>query len=274
MVLRDFPPLEIVSHRVLWSTVVLLPLLVWRGTWGTFRQALTSPRQLGTHVLTAGLLAFNWLIYIWGTLNERILECSLGYFLTPLANVLLGRLVLKERLSRRLQWAVVLAVFGVGVQLFQLDEFPWVALALASTFSIYGLLRKQSQVGPMAGLALETMVLVPVALCYLFWLGFTKQSAAADAPVFQWGFLILTGIVTSTPLLLFATAARKLPMHTLGLLQYLAPMIQFVVGWLVYQEPLSTVRLISFVVIWIALILYGCELWRQAYQHGGEPSSK
>ena len=258
--LDRFAALEIVTHRILWSLAFLLVVLTMRRRLACLGRALCEPRQLGTHLLTGGLLLFNWLIYIWATLNGRILECSLGYFMTPLVNVALGCMVLRERLSPRLRRAIALAATGVVLQMLRLTAFPWVALCLAVSFGCYGLIRKQSVLGPAAGLTLETVLLAPVALLYLAYIMADGGSGLTEATHGELIGLICTGAVTSVPLLLFASAARALPLHTVGLLQYLAPTLQFLIGWLLYSEALDTLRLASFVLIWIALAQYAAEL--------------
>ncbi len=258
--LERFASLEIVAHRIVWSLVFLLPL-VWKlGHWAAFTGALRSGRQLGMHVLTSMLLASNWLIYIWATLHGRILEASLGYFLTPLVNVGLGWLVLHERLSSRMKVAIALAALGVAIQMTRLTGFPWVAVSLAGTFGLYGLIRKRSSLGAVTGLTIETTLLVPLAFGYLLWLGAHGVGGLAGATGWEWSLLVLTGMVTSTPLILFGVAARSLPLHTVGLMQYVAPMLQFIIGWLMYGEVLDLRRTLSFALIWVALIIYAKEL--------------
>ena len=258
--LHHFSPLEIVSHRITWSTFALLILLFVRDRWASLTQALRSYREVRRHLLTGLLLLANWLIYIWATLNGRIMEASLGYFITPLFNVLLGSLVLKECTSTRLKCAIGLATLGVLVQMAPLVGLPWVALGLAGTFGWYGLIKKQSPLGPVTGLALETALLVPLAAAYLVWIHGQGTAGISTASGLDRTTLAMTGLVTSVPLLLFATAARALPLHTLGLLQYLAPSLQFLIGWLLYQEPLDGLRLASFGLIWLALAIYAREM--------------
>lgn len=246
-------PPDLIAHRAVWSLLVLLPLAWWlaRG-----RAPLRPPTAaaLRAHTLAALLLGTNWLLYVWATLNERIIEASLGYFLNPLANVLLGALVLGERLSRPQTTAVLLAAAGVAVQVVALGQLPWVALALAATFACYGLVGKLSPLDSVRGLTLETTIAFPVALAWLAWHSGWHWFDGMDPATA--GLVLALGLVTAAPLLLFGIGARRLPLATLGLLQFIAPTLQFLCGWLIYGEPLGLARTISFVIIWTALALF------------------
>ncbi|MEO6568444.1 MAG: EamA family transporter RarD, partial [Opitutaceae bacterium] len=205
---------------------------------------------------------FNWLVYVWAVNAGYVIECSLGYFLVPLLNVALGRVVLGERLRRAQGCAIALAALGVGLELWRLGRFPWIALTLAATFGTYGLLRKQSPLGPLTGLAVETTLLAPFAFALLGWRAHHGVGALGHAePVVQ-VLIVSTGIVTAVPLLLFAYGARRLKLTTLGVLQYAAPTVQFALGVLVYHEPFSRERAQAFALIWTGLAVYTADaIW-------------
>jgi len=261
------PPLELIAHRITWTMVFLLIVVPLRGRWGDYLRALRTPRQLGLYAISGTLLAVNWLTFVYAVLTDRILDASLGYFLTPLVNVLLGMVVLRERL-RPMQWAAIgLATSGVLVQIAQLGRLPWIALVLAATFGIYGLLRKRGALGSLTGLAVETTVLTPIALGFI---GFLQLGGGTVIPSAPWGeqmVLALSGVVTATPLLLFATAARSLRLATVGLLQYIGPTVQFVIGVVVYAEPFTGPVVASFILIWIGLALYTVDGLHHGYRH-------
>ena len=261
--LHGISPFELIAHRVVWSLVLLVGLIRLRHSSGAFIAALRNSRVCALYLLSGVLLAANWLIYVWAVNANHIVETSLGYFLNPLCNVALGFLVLRERL-RPLQWtAVACAAAGVIVQLVELGRLPWIALGLAGTFSLYGLLRKQGPLGPVAGLGLETLLLAPIAAAFLVWRGFTGEGALGHVGTEQQVLIIGTGIVTSVPLLLFARAAHALPLSLLGVFQYLAPSVQFLIGVLVYHEPLGRTQVTSFVLIWIGLALFTIDSLRR-----------
>jgi chloramphenicol-sensitive protein RarD len=260
--LSDIAPLEVLVHRVLWSLLFLLGVLAVRRQWDWLQQARSQPRLLGVSAISATLLSANWLTYIWSVTNGHVIEASLGYFITPLVNVLLGYTVLHERL-RKAQWAALaLATLGVLWLALQGGRFPWIALVLACTFGGYGLMRKTAPLGPLEGLTLETMLLTPLALGLAAW-GLWKGVGGFPAPsTLTNAMLIGIGPVTAIPLLLFAAGARRISMSTLGLLQYLGPSIQFVLGLWLFKEPFSSTRAIGFGLIWTALVIYTLEAWR------------
>jgi chloramphenicol-sensitive protein RarD len=260
--LRSVGALEIVLHRSVWSLVFVLLLLLVQRRWAWLAGVARQPRTLGVFLASALLLSSNWLIYVWAVNNGRVLEASLGYFINPLVNVALGVLFLKERLRPAQKGALAIAALGVAWLTWTAGVPPWIALALALSFGLYGLLRKTAPLGALEGLALETALLAPLAVPALLWLSFHGGSlATADAST--WAWLLFAGPLTAVPLLLFAHGARRVTMATLGLLQYLAPTIQFLLAvWLVH-EPLQPGRLAGFVLIWVALALYSAEsLWR------------
>ncbi len=261
--LREIPPLDILLHRMVWSLAFMFGVLVWRRQWTWLGNVLRRPKVLAGFTTSAALLSTNWFIYIWAVNNDHVVEASLGYFINPLFNVLLGALLLRERL-RPMQWAAVaLAACGVAWLTWQSGSPPWIALALAATFSLYGLLRKTAVLGALEGLALETLLLFPLAFGYLALLTLQgDNSFAAASTATQW-LLVAAGPITAIPLLLFATGARRISLSLLGLLQYIGPTIQLLLGVWLYHEPFGGLRLIGFALTWSALAAYSLEgLWR------------
>lgn len=255
-IVTTVPAPQILAHRVMWCLVFLAAVLTVRRQWGWLRQVLRQPRVLAAFVASALLIGANWLAYIWAVNHGHVLEASLGYFITPMVNVLLGVTLLHERL-RRAQWlALVIATAGVLWLTVQAGRPPWIALSLAITFGSYGLLRKIAVLGALEGLTLETMLLAPLALLVLGMatLDGSARFPAPDALTDVW--LMALGPITAIPLLLFAAAARRLSMATLGIVQYLGPSIQFLLGVWVFNEPFSSGRLIGFGGIWLALLIY------------------
>jgi chloramphenicol-sensitive protein RarD len=251
----DVSSVEVVAHRIIWSVAFLAVLLAGVRLYPVFRAALCSPRILGALALSAVLIAINWLVFIWAVNAHHVLAASLGYFLNPLVNVLIGTLLLREQLRSGQLVAVLIAAAGVALLAAGELQTLWISLTLAITFALYGLVRKLTPAPAAVGLAVETLVLAPPALVALFW--FHEQGMLAfGREAMQTVLLIGLGAVTSIPLILFAGAARRLPMVTLGLLQYIAPSMQFIVGAFLLGEALSTPRLMSFGLIWIALALF------------------
>jgi chloramphenicol-sensitive protein RarD len=238
--------------------VLLASLMTIARRWPKLRAAFADPKLIKLLIASALLIAFNWLVYIWAIGANHILETSLGYFLNPLVNVLMGVLLLKERLTRAQGLAVGLAAIGVSVLAIGAASGLWISIALALSFATYGLLRKIAPVESLEGLAIETVLLAPFAAIYLFWLGSQgtlKFGTEADLSL----LLALGGIITALPLLLFAAAARRLRYSTLGVLQYIAPTIQFLLAILVYGERLTTAHLICFACIWGGLAIYAAD---------------
>jgi len=255
------PSGEILIHRIVWSLVFVLVVLSVRRQWGWLRPVLRQPRVLAAFTASAVLLSVNWLTYIWAVNNGHVIDASLGYFINPLVNVLLGYTVLHERL-RRMQWvALALAAAGVLWLTIQAGHLPWIALALAGSFGAYGLLRKVATLGALEGLTLETLLLAPIAAVVLGVWMFNGSSTfpAPDATTNAW--LIAAGPITAIPLLLFAAGARRISLTTLGLLQYIGPTIQLALGLWLFHEPFSAARLFGFALIWLALALYSAESW-------------
>jgi len=262
----DVPAMEIVLHRSVWSLVFVFGMLAVLGRLAWLPAALRDRKVVGLFGLNALLLAGNWSLYVWAVNHDRVLDASLGYFINPLVNVLLGFVVLHER-PRPAQWAAV-AVAACGVLWLALGagHVPWVSLVLACTFGLYGLLRKLATLGAAEGLALETLLLGPVAVGGLLWLGVSGQGHFAQGNFSRDGLLLLAGPFTAIPLLLFAYGARRVTLATLGLLQYLGPSIQFVLGVFLYHEPFTLQRGLGFGLIWLALVLYSAESWRAMRQ--------
>jgi len=255
------PSLEVVMHRTLWSLVFVFAVLAVRRQWAWMAAVVRQPRVLGAFALSAVLLSGNWLTYVWAVQNHHVVDASLGYFILPLVNVALGFAFLHER-PRPGQWlAVAVAAAGVLWLTVQAGRLPWIALVLALSFGFYGLLRKVAVLGALEGLALETLVLAPVAAAVLGWWAWQGQGALlqADAPTLGW--LLLAGPLTAVPLLLFAAGARLIPLATLGILQYISPSLQFALGVWVFHEPFQPARLAGFVLIWAALCVYTAEGW-------------
>jgi len=256
------PVVQILAHRIVWSLVLLLGLLAARRQWSWLRQVLQEPRVLAAFTASALLLSVNWLTNLWAVGNGHVIDASLGYFINPLVSVLLGYTVLHER-PRRAQW-IALSLAGLGVVWLTIaaGRPPWIALVLALSFGAYGLMRKVAVLGPLEGLALETILLAPLAgmaLGYWAWQG-SGSFPAPDLTTNLW--LIGFGPITAVPLLLFAAGARRLPLATLGLLQYIGPTLQFLIGVWVFHEPFTVVRLVGFGCIWLALLLYSVDGWR------------
>lgn len=252
------PPASIIAHRTIWSLLFLLVVLGGRKELGALIRGLSSWSAVGWHLLSGSLLASNWLLYVWATLNDRILEGALGYYLNPFLNMVFGAWFFGERQTRRQLVAVAVALAGVACQFPAVAGVPWVAIILATTFSLYAVVRKKAPLGALTGLAAETSLMAPAALA---WLAF---QALRDEPWIGHGtgpllLILSTGIATATPLLFFGHAARIIPLTTLGILQFLGPTLQFLIGWLFYREEMNPLRLTSFALIWTAVGLYAAD---------------
>lgn len=256
---RAAPPAEILAHRIVWSVLFLVGVLMALRQWAWLSKAIRQPKVLGIFAASAVLLALNWLTYIWAVNNDRVVDSSLGYFITPLVSILLGQMFLHERL-RTIQWvAVALAAAGVVWLTIDARQLPWIGIVLALTFGSYGLLRKIASLGALEGLALETFILFPFALGYGTFLVQTGESAFVGGETSLQLLLLASGPITAIPLLMFAAGARRIKLATLGFLQYIAPSLQFTVGTLLYGESMSPGRLAGFAIIWIALVVYSVE---------------
>ncbi len=261
--LSHLPAAEILAHRFVWTTVFLCGLLSWQQRWPEVREATRSRRAL-FYCLASGLaISVNWLFFIWAVNVGRVIETSLGYFMTPLINVLFGAVFLRERLTRWQLASVLLALIGVLNLTLGYGKFPWLALTLSVSFGLYGLLRKKSGVRPIPGLFLETSLLTPIAAGYLVYLQRSGTSALGSA---TWPFVLLlisTGVVTGVPLVWFGHAARHLRLTTLGFLQYLSPSCSLFLGVFLYHEPFTRAHLVTFTFIWVALVIFTVDaVWR------------
>src|SRR3990167_8178857 len=255
------PALEVVLHRTLWSLVFVLALLAMRRQWAWMREVLRQPRVLGAFALSALLLAANWLTYVWAVNNGHVVDASLGYFILPLVNVALGYVFLHER-PRPGQWlAVTVAAAGVLWLTVLTGRLPWIALVLALSFGFYGLLRKVAVLGALEGLTLETVLLAPVTMAVLGVWAWQGRGALVQGDASTLGWLVLAGPVTAIPLLWFAAGARRIPLATMGILQYIAPSLQLALGVWLFHEAFDVSRLAGFVLIWAALLVYTLEGW-------------
>jgi chloramphenicol-sensitive protein RarD len=255
---------EIVLHRIAWSLVFLAAVLLVlrRGAW--LKALHRQPKVLAAFAVSALLLTTNWLIYVWAVLNGHVVDASLGYFINPLVNVLLGYFVLHER-PRAGQWASVgLAAAGVLWLAALSPHVPWIGLAIAMSFGLYGLMRKTAALGALEGLTLETMLLAPIAITVLAWQTWHGSGGLAGHDGSTLALLIGVGPMTAIPLLLFAAGARRIPLATLGVLQYVSPTLQLLLGIVVFGEPLAGTRLVGFAIIWVALAIYSLEGWQYA----------
>ncbi|WP_296217125.1 EamA family transporter RarD [Pseudomonas sp. UBA2684] len=259
--IQNVPAVEIIVHRALWSALFgATLLLVWKHP-GWLRELRDNPKRVAVLAASGVLIASNWLVYVWAVNNERMLEASLGYYINPLVNVLLGMLLLGERL-RRLQWlAVGLAVVGVAQQVWQVGSLPWVSLVLALTFGFYGLIRKQAPVAALPGLVVETWLLLPLAIGWLLLnpAAMSSQTEFWSTPEALW--LIAAGPITLVPLVCFNAAARHLPYTTLGFLQYVAPTLVLLLAVLVFGERFDPSKLLAFICIWAGLAVYSVDAW-------------
>lgn len=260
--LGDLSAPEILAHRSIWSLLLALILLAALGKLRGLRAVLTSRKTMLALMVSTALITTNWLIFIWAIVNDHLLDASLGYYINPLISVLLGVLVLGERL-RPLQWiAVALATLGIGYELWQFGSLPLVALGVALTFGFYGLVRKKTPVDSLTGLTVETLFMLPLAVGFLMWTTSPTSNLLNNSMAFN-GLLLLAGPVTLTPLLLFNIAARRLNLSTLGFLQYLGPTLMFFLAVLLYNEPFDKAKLVTFIFVWAALGFYSADALMQ-----------
>lgn len=259
------PPFEILCYRIICSFVVLLPVVLFARRWNEISRALRCSRTLATLLLSSLIIGSNWFLYIWAISEGRVLETSLGYYINPLMNVLLGLVFLRERPSRLQGCAIGLATLGVLWNLVGHGSFPWLALSLAGTFAAYGFIRKKAVVEALPGLFVETAFLTPLAVFWILHLHSQHEGMLSHPRFYEGILLFLSGPVTSLPLVLFAYAARHLRLMTLGLLQYLSPTCTFIIGAFIFKEPLAASTMVTFLFIWTALLLYTVESWRLAH---------
>ncbi|MDP2359421.1 MAG: EamA family transporter RarD [bacterium] len=261
--LHAVPAPQLLAHRIVWSCVFLAILLALRHQAGTLLAAARRPGVLRSFSLAAGLISVNWLTYVWAVNAGHIVDTSLGYFINPLLNVVLGVLVLKERLRAAQWWPMGLAAVGVAWLTVSHGSPPWIALVLAFSFGLYSLVKKTSPLGSVQGMALETALLAPLALIWLIHLEVAGSGVLGRLDSASLMLVLATGPVTALPLLLFAAGARRISLSLVGLLQYLAPTIQFLIGVFIYHEPFSGRQLAGFSLVWAALLLFAAEsLWR------------
>lgn len=254
--LAHVPAFEVLAHRVIWAFLFMLGLILASGRWQQVKRAFDSPKLLLLLAVASCLIGLNWFLFIWAVANDHILDASLGYYINPLLNVAIGMLIFGERLRRLQVIAVALAVLGVAVQIITFGSVPWVALVLASSFATYGALRKKLPFDSLTGLWLEVILLLPFMLLYFI---FFASSSASNMLANSWqlnGLLVLAGVITTVPLLFFNGAAKRIRYSTLGLFQYIAPSLMFLLAVLLYNEPLTLDKGLTFVIIWLALLIY------------------
>jgi len=261
--LAEISPMDILSNRTGWAFVFVTVLLTLRGRWDKVTALLRMPRHLARLSIAALLLGSNWLGFLWALDQHQLVAASLGYFLTPLVNVLLGLLVLKEKLNRKEWLAIALAGVAVGNELFSLGTLPWISLFLAGTFGIYGLLRKQVPVDAISGLWLETLAMLPICLVYAAWQAEHGHQVFSFLSGWNTALLIGSGVMTALPLMAFAAATQRLNLATVGMLMYINPTMQFITAIWIFGEPLQTARLISFALIWLGLFIFSWSAWQK-----------
>lgn len=260
--LSDISPGEILIQRILWSSIFLLLLVVAMRKSSQLISICKQPKIIGKLMISASLLAVNWFLFIWAVNNDHLLDASLGYYINPLFNVLLGVIFFHERLRRNQLIAVGLALSGVLIQLITLGTLPIISLALASSFAFYGLIRKKMQIDSFIGLLIESLLMLPIAI--VFWVFFVESETSnmANNSVNLNIMIVLIGVVTTAPLLCFTAAAKRLNLSTLGFFQYMGPSIMFLLATFYYQEQIKTAELMTFVFIWAALALYSLDSWK------------
>ena len=259
--LQQVSALQVIGHRIAWSFILLIAFILLTKQWKDFRSASLTSKTLGIYAVAGVLLTINWLVYVWGVNTGFIVETSLGYFINPLLSVLLGVIFLRERL-RSAQWIPVgLAAAGVIYLALAYGRLPWIALTLAFTFGFYGFVKKLAPLGSLYGLTLETGIVFPIALIYLAVVEFTGVGVLLHDGALIDLLLIGAGVVTTIPLLMFASAAKQIPLTVVGILQYIAPTLQFLIGVFIYREPFDQSRLVGFGLVWLALIIF----WVESY---------
>ncbi|ACB84451.1 EamA family transporter RarD [Natranaerobius thermophilus] len=254
--LDQVPAEQVLAHRIFWSCFFVGFIVCINKNWRMVGNIFKSRRNLAITLLAAVVISANWFTYIWGVQANRVVEASMGYYINPLVAVMLGVLVLKEKLSTTKKISVAIATLGVLVMTFSYGQFPWVALVLAFTFAFYGLIKKTIPVDPIPGLFLETAILAPIVLAYLTFHEVQGTGALGDAPLHLILLLMGAGVATSTPLLLFSMAARKVKLSTVGFMQYISPTLSLYLGVFIFNEPFTSIHLFTFGCIWIALALY------------------
>ncbi|WP_214475951.1 EamA family transporter RarD [Mesorhizobium sp. dw_380] len=266
------PLAEVIAHRIVWSVPIAAAVLVWAGRTADFKAAIRSPRTIAMAALTAALISVNWGIYVWAIAVDRTVETALGYYINPLVSVVVGALLLGERLDRLQIAAVVLATVAVAVLTIEGGKLPWVSLALAFSFAAYGFFRKTLPIGPSQGFLLEVLLLSVPALAYIVYLITTGQDHIVSSNGTDTALLIGCGPVTSVPLLLFAFGAKLLRLSTIGIMQYIAPTMVFLIAVLIFDEPFGTTQAVAFVLIWTALAIYSWSMLTTARRAKPQPA--
>ncbi|MDD2458925.1 MAG: EamA family transporter RarD [Eubacteriales bacterium] len=255
-VLGEVPALEVLSHRIIWSLVFVTLIIAWGRQWDKIRPIIAEPHQMRLIILAAVMIALNWGLFIWAVQSNHLLDSSLGYYINPLIAVLLGVVVFKEKLNPWQKLAIASATIGVLILVIKAGRFPWLSFALALTFGTYGAVKKAVKASPLVGLALETAVLAPLALVFILTRQASGQGALGASNLLVTLFLLGAGVATAIPLILFAFSAKRIPLSTLGITQYIAPTLMFLFGVFVYHEPFQLVNGISFGFIWLAVVIY------------------
>ncbi|XUY27654.1 EamA family transporter RarD [Agrobacterium sp. rho-8.1] len=249
-------PLEVIAHRVVWSVPIAAAVLMLLGRTAEIKTALTTPRMLAMACLTATIISINWGVYIWAIGTGRALDAALGYFINPLFSIFLGAVLLKEKLSRFQISAIALSALAVALLTWHAGSLPWVSVALTVSWGFYAFFRKTLPIGPTQGFLLEVLLLTPPAIAFIIYLMSTGQAHfMAGTPTDTW-LLVASGIVTATPLILYGNGAKLLKLSTIGIMQYIAPSMIFIIAVFVFKEPFDTVRLVAFIMIWAALVIY------------------
>lgn len=254
--MKQIPAGDILAHRIFWSFLFLAAIISGLRKWDEFRHAFTSVGSILAVSLASILISTNWLVYIWAVNSNHIVEASLGYYINPLLTIMLGMIVLRERADFWQFVSIALAFVGVGFLTYQYGRVPWVALTLAVSFAVYGLVKKLSKLSSLTGLAAETMMVAPLALGFLIFQISSQAVAYVDISLWMVAMIILTGVVTSVPLLLFAQGAKRVSLSTLGFVQYLSPSLSLLIGIFIYKEKFTHIDLISFGCIWVALAIF------------------
>lgn len=268
------PLAEVIANRVVWSVPIAACVLVWAGRTADFKAAIRSPRSISMAALTAVLISINWGIYVWAIAVDRTVETALGYYINPLVNVVVGALLLGERLDRLQIAAVALAAIAVAVLTVDAGKLPWVSLALAFSFAAYGFFRKTLPIGPSQGFLLEVLLLSVPALCYIGYLIATGQDHLISSSATDTALLIGCGPITAVPLLLFAFGARLLRLSTIGIMQYIAPTMVFLIAVLIFDEPFGTIQAIAFALIWTALAMYSWSMFKGREVRATAPATR
>lgn len=256
------PLAEVIANRILWSVPIAAAVLVWAGRTADFKAAIRSPKSLAMAALTATLISVNWGIYVWAISVDRTVETALGYYINPLVVIVVGAVLLGEKLDRLQIAAVALAAIAVAVMTVDAGKLPWVSLALAFSFAAYGFFRKTLPIGPSQGFLLEVLLLSVPALCYIVYLIATGQDHLVSSTAGDTALLLGCGPVTAVPLLLFAFGAKLLRLSTIGIMQYIAPTMVFLIAVLIFDEPFGTTEAIAFALIWAALAIYSWSMFK------------